>query len=99
MRTKQVSLVVGVALGFCVVFLLGAAYENMKLSGEVTIKQKNIYQSALSGVTANGECYLAVTNATTGRTEVFLISEKLNEQFPETPKQQGKNGSLIFFGP
>ena len=92
--------VTGFLLGVFVVLLLGATYigERVVLSGSLDVWQNRIYHSSLSGVTDKGECYLAVTNTWSGHTEVFLISEKLRQQFVDNQRPIGTHGSITFFG-
>ncbi len=62
MKSNEVkNYVIGFLLGFCMVFLLGAA-RTLYVDGHC--------QSSLSSVSETGEVYLAITNTATGETVV-----------------------------
>ncbi len=63
---KLKKYVIGFLLGFCIVFLLGAARTRL-VDGH--------FQSSLSGVGFNGEVYLAITNTTSGKTIVHRLDK------------------------
>lgn len=94
MRKRYLLLVAGVILGLSIVFLLGAASERLHLSGQLAITTGcGVYQSTLSGVSGDGECYLAITNTMSGRTEIFGITEHIRERLRDKP--DGRQGSVI----
>jgi len=99
MQRKYILFGIGLGLGFSLIFLLRMAAEQLVVSGSLQVWQNNVYHPAFSGVTPEGNCYLTITNAFSGQTEVFLITKELNEQFPKTRRPVGKYGSLTFFGP
>ena len=94
MRNKNLLFVAGLVLGLLVVFLLGAASERLHLSGQLAITTgSGVYQSTLSGVSGDGDCYLAITNTMSGRTEILGITKHVRERLREKP--DGKQGSVI----
>lgn len=97
MRNRFLVFTGGLVLGLIFVFLLGAARDQLELSGLLTIKnpdQGGRYQSSISGVADNGDCYIAVTNTVSGRTEVFRISEYVRKELREL--SSGSTPSFIF---
>ncbi len=95
--SRYLSFAAGVTLGTCVIFALGAAYERMELSGELSVNTGNIglYQPAFSGITDEGECYLAITNTVTGQTELFGITEGLMKKLSDKAFQPAKEGRVV----
>ena len=85
----------GLILGLAIVFLLGAVeyYYHVEVFGEFA--KVGIYQSTFSGVSADGDCYLAITNTKSGQTEVFGITKDLQAKLNDKPFQAGKQGSAI----
>ncbi len=82
----------GLILGLAVVFLLGAIeYYQVELSGEFA--RVGTYRCAFSGVSAAGDCYLAITNTTTGKTEVIGITEYIRSELKDRP--HGRQASVI----
>ena len=75
------------------------AHEHLAVSGSLDIWQNSVYHPAFSGMTPEGDCYLAVTNAISGQTEVFLIKKELRQKFPTVARPLGKYGNLSFYGP
>jgi len=67
MKSNEVkNYVIGFLLGFCMVFLLGAA-RTWYVDGHC--------QSSLSSVSETGEVYLAITNTATGETVVHRFDK------------------------
>jgi hypothetical protein len=97
MMSRYLSFAAVVVLGTCVLFALGAAYERMELSGELLVNTGNmgLYQPAFSGITDEGECYFAITNTATGKTELFGITEELMEKLSDKAFQPAKEGRVV----
>ncbi len=74
---------------------MGAAVEryHVTLSGE--FEKVGIYQPALSGVSAEGNCYLAVTNTETGKTQVFGITKETQKKLADKAFQIARGGGVI----
>ena len=86
----------GLILGLAIVFLLGATeyrYHRVELLGEFA--KVGTYQSTFSGVSDNGDCYLAITDTKSGQTEIFGITKDLRAKLSDKPFQAGKQGSVI----
>ena len=97
MRNRFLVFTAGLVLGLVFVFLLGAARDQLELSGLLTIKnleQGGRFQSSISSIADNGDCYIAVTNTVNGRTEVFRVSEYVRKELKELPS--GTTPSFIF---
>jgi hypothetical protein len=83
------KMVMGILLGAVLMLILGADnLSNVRVSGHVWTWHE-MYQSTFSGITSDGDCYLALTNSLTGRTEIFKITKKLGEGCDETAFQKG----------
>ena len=94
MRKKHLLFVAGLVLGLLVVFLLGAASERLQLTGQLAITTgSGVYKSTISGVSGEGDCYLAITNTMSGRTEIFGITQHIRERLHDKP--DGRQGSVI----
>jgi hypothetical protein len=92
------KVLLGFILALLFIFLLGAATElqrhEVQVSGRIASSTVT-YQSTFSGITDDGTCYLAVTNAKTGRTEIFKITESLQEHFNNTAFQRTREGRTV----
>jgi hypothetical protein len=85
----------GLAAGVCLVLAAGAA-EHYFVTVEGELKEKvGFYQPALSGVSEQGDCYLAVTDTRTGRTEIFQITKNTGKKLSDNPFQTTQQGSAI----
>ncbi|MGD9110120.1 MAG: hypothetical protein PVG93_04190 [Phycisphaerales bacterium] len=94
MKNRTLIFMAGLVLGISVVLVSGAAYEQLRLSGELAIKSgAGIYQPAFSGVATDGTAYLAITNTTNGKTEVFGITEYVRKELKDLPG--GRQGSVV----
>lgn len=97
MKGRYSRVFVGFILGLSTVLLLGSARE-LKWHG-VRVSESLLtsiaYQSAFSGINADGVCYLAITNSKNGQTDVFKISEALDGAFSVSAFQQGQQGRVI----
>ncbi len=82
----KAKVLMGFILGLSIAFLMGAAIEN---------KPVGVYKPAFSGITPGGGCYLAVTNTTTGRTEIFGIPKEALTKIGKKPFQVTQQGSAI----
>ena len=82
----KAKVLIAFILGLSIVLLMGAAME----SGSV-----GVYKPAFSGITSGGSCYLAVTNTTTGRTEIFGIPKEALTKIGKKPFQVTQQGSAI----
>ena len=86
----------GLIVGVCFVLAAGAAAEHYFVTVEGELKEKvGFFQSAFSGVSADGNCYLAITDTRTGRTEVFGITKDTRKKLSESPFQATQQGSVI----
>lgn len=92
------KILVGFVLGLVVVVLLGAAgiveQHVVELSGKIS-NSTITYQSTFSGITPEGECYLAITNTDTGHTELFRISKSLDAHFNDSAFQRTREGRSV----
>ena len=85
---------VGLAVGVCFVLAAGAV-EHYFVTVEGEFEKVGVFQPAFSGVSAEGHCYLAVTNTRTGRTELFAITKDTQKKFSENVFQMSREGSVI----
>ena len=85
----------GLAVGICFVLVLGAAAEHYLVTVEGEFEKVGVYQPAFSGVSAEGSCYLAITNTRTGRTEIFEVTKETRKKLSENPFQMSREGSVI----
>ena len=89
------KLLTGLIVGACFVLVVGAATEHYLVTVEGEFEKVGIYQSAFSGVSADGNCYLAITNTRTGRTEIFGITKDTQKKFSDVSFQKAQAGSVI----
>ncbi|MFH1370558.1 MAG: hypothetical protein ABII09_04650 [Planctomycetota bacterium] len=83
-------------MGICLVLAAGAAAEHYFVTVEGELKEKvGFFQPAFSGVSAEGDCYLAVTDTRTGRTEIFGITKDTQKKLSDSPFQATQQGSAI----
>lgn len=80
--------------------ILGAANEvktyDVNVSGGLAATTSTInYQSTFSGISPDGVCYLAITNTQDGYTNVFKITEALNDSFNKNAFEKGQQGRVI----
>jgi hypothetical protein len=85
----------GLVVGVCFVLVAGAATEHYLVTVEGEFEKVGIYQPAFSGVSTEGNCFLAITNTRTGRTEVFGITKDAQKKFSDNPLQMSREGSVI----
>jgi hypothetical protein len=96
----------GFIVGVLLVCVLGAAYLEKEVVHKVMVEGRvgtpfGIYQTAFSSIAANGDCYFALTDATTGRTEIFKITTgepnelSVQRYFSDKAFQGGRDGRLI----
>jgi hypothetical protein len=90
-----VKFLAGLAVGLCFVLVAGAAVERYIVVLEGDFGKIGVYQPAFSGVSADGNCYLAITHTPTGRTEVFGITKDTNKKLTDNPFQMSSEGSII----
>jgi hypothetical protein len=86
---------IGLVAGVCFAIAASAATERMFVTVEGNFEKVGIYQPAFSGVSAEGNCYLAITNTRTGKTEVFGITKETQKKFSEASFQKAREGSVI----
>ena len=87
---------VGLAVGACLVLITGAAAEHYFVTVEGELKEKvGFFQPAFSGVSADGNCYLAITDTRTGKTEIFGITKDTRKKLSDSPFQTTQQGSVI----
>ncbi len=79
----------------CFVLAAGAVAEHCLVTVEGEFEKVGVYQPAFSGVSAEGNCYLAITNTRTGRTKVFGITKEINKKLSDNPLQMSREGSVI----
>ncbi len=86
------KMLMGFILGMLVLLLLGAYESNTitstKLSGYLWTCHEG-FQATFSGMSPDGDCYLAVTNTLTGRTEIFKVNKKIGESCDFTAYEKG----------
>jgi hypothetical protein len=85
----------GLVLGACLVLAAGAATEHYLVTVEGEFAKVGVFQPAFSGISAEGNCYLAVTNTRTGRTEIFGITKETQKKFSDTVFQKAQDGAVI----
>ena len=86
---------IGIVVGVFFVLAVGAATEHYFVTVEGEFEKVGIFQPAFSGVSAEGNCYLAITNTRTGRTEVFGITKEIHKKLSDNPFQMSREGSVI----
>ncbi len=86
------KMLTGFILGLAVLLLLGAdnmgSLTNAKVSGFIWTHSEG-YTATFSGMNSDGECYLAVTNTLTGRTEIFKVTKKSGQSCDDTAYEKG----------
>ncbi len=87
--------ITGLAAGVCLVLAAGAAVERYFVTLEGEFDKVGVYMPAFSGVSADGNCYLAVTNTRTGKTEIFSITKDTQKKFSNNVFQMSREGSVI----
>jgi hypothetical protein len=85
----------GLVVGVCSVLVVGAVTEHYLVTVEGEFEKVGVYQPAFSGVSAEGNCFLAITNTRTGRTEVFGITKETQKKLSDNPLQMSREGSVI----
>ncbi len=82
----------GFILGLSIMLFLGAdnmgSLTNARLSGFLWTHTEG-YTATFSGMNQDGNCYLAVTNTLTGRTEIFKVDKKIGESCDNTAYEKG----------
>jgi hypothetical protein len=89
------KVLIGFVLGLLTVFLLGAATEGGRLEVWGAFDKVGIYRPTFSGITPEGECYLAVTNTKNGETEIFGIPRTALAKIGKKPLQVTQQGTAI----
>lgn len=94
------KVLIGFVIGLLFVCVIGAVAENEIKEYLVTVKGDIVsptiqYQSTFSGMTPDGDCYLAVTNTLDGRTEIFKITSRLSQSFTDKALQRGHDGRVV----
>ena len=100
MKGEHAKVFIGFILGLSVIIVLGAANEvktyDVNVSGGLAATTSTInYQSTFSGISPDGVCYLAITNTQDGYTNVFKITEALNDSFNKNAFEKGQQGRVI----
>jgi hypothetical protein len=90
-----VKFLIGLAVGACFVLVAGAAVEHYYVTVEGEFEKVGVYQPAFSGVSAESNCFLAITNTRTGRTEVFGITKETQKKLSDNAFQMSREGSVI----
>jgi hypothetical protein len=95
-KGNTMKVLIGFITGLLFVLVIGAAAGIQKhvvtFSGPL---ESSRYQSTFSGMTPDGECYLAVTNTVNGATEIVKITKDLNEMFEGRTFERGPDGRAI----
>lgn len=85
-------MLMGFILGVLLLLLLGAdglnQITNMKLSGHLWTCNES-FQATFSGMNSEGDCFLAVTNTLTGRTEIFKVTKRSGQSCDDTAYEKG----------
>lgn len=89
--------IIGLAVGVCIVLVAGevSVSDHYFVTVEGDFEKVGIFQPAFSGVSAEGNCYLAITNTRTGRTEIFGITKETHKKLSDIPFQMSRGGSVI----
>ncbi len=86
------KMLTGFILGVLVLLLLGAdglnTITSMKLSGYLWTCHEG-FQATFSGMSPEGDCFLAITNTMTGKTEIFKVTKKSGESCDDTAYEKG----------
>jgi hypothetical protein len=90
-----VKFLAGLAVGVCFVLAAGAVAEHYFVTVEGEFEKVGVFQPAFSGVSAEGHCYLAITNTRTGKTEIFAITKDSQKKFSENALQMSREGSVV----
>jgi hypothetical protein len=85
----------GIVVGVCFVLAAGAVTEHYLVTVEGDFEKVGVFQPAFSGVSADGNCYLAITNTRSGKTEVFGITKETQKKFSDNSFQMARQGSVI----
>jgi len=85
----------GFALGLVVVLAIGAAVQQYDVTVRGDFEKVGIFQPAFSGVSPDGQCYLAVTDTRTGKTQVFGITKEIQKKLSDKPFQMSRDGGLV----
>ena len=85
----------GLVAGVCLVMVAGAAVERHIVVLEGDFGKVGVYQPAFSGVSAEGNCFLAMTDTRTGRTEVVCITKETQKKFSEKAFQMSQEGRVV----
>lgn len=89
------KVLIGFIIGILFVFVIGAVgIEEYLVTVRGAIVSSN-YQSTFSGMTPDGECYLAVTNTQNGTTEIVKITKNLSQMFEGKTLEKGSHGRAI----
>ena len=91
----------GFIIGLLFVFVIGAVAKHEIQEHLVTVKGAILsptikYQSTFSGITPDGDCYLAVTNTHTGTTEFIKITKNHSQMFEGIALKKGQSGRVIY---
>jgi hypothetical protein len=90
-----VKFLIGLVAGVCFVLAAGAVAEHYYVTVEGEFEKVGVYQPAFSGVSAEGNCFLAITNTRTGRTEIFGITKETQKKLSDNAFQMSREGSMI----
>jgi hypothetical protein len=85
----------GLTVGVCFVLATGAVTEHYLVTVEGDFEKVGVFQPAFSGVSADGNCYLAITNTRSGKTEVFGITKETQKKFSDSSFLMARQGSVI----
>jgi hypothetical protein len=94
-RRKIMKFLTGLIVGLCFVLAAGAATERYFVTLEGDFGRVGIFQPTFSGVSAEGNCYFAITNTRTGKTEIFGITKDTQKKFSDAVFQKARDGSVI----
>jgi hypothetical protein len=86
------KMLTGFILGLSVLLLLGAdglnTITSMKLSGHLWTCSEG-FHATFSGMSPEGDCFLAITNTMTGKTEIFKVTKKSGQSCDDTAYEKG----------
>jgi hypothetical protein len=85
----------GLVVGIGFVLAAGAVTEHYLVTVEGDFEKVGVFQPTFSGVSADGNCYLAITDTRTGKTEVFGITKETQKKFSDVSFQMARQGSVI----
>jgi hypothetical protein len=92
------KLLIGILIGCFLVCILGAIQlaDRLEVSGTIEARGTGNYVPVFSGMTADGECLLAITNSTNGDTEIFQITKETQKKMSDIIPFQGTSQKTVY---